>query len=105
MKSCAPCAAAIARARCSADSAPAKSALQRALAIAAVQGAQLFTLRAATDLARLLHAQGRTDAAGALLRPALAAQHEGLEQVDAARARAVLEAIDARARLRAAKAA
>jgi class 3 adenylate cyclase/tetratricopeptide (TPR) repeat protein len=68
---------------------------REAIAIAESQGAALFALRAATDLARLLHARNQPDAAGAVLRPALAALREGLEQADATRARALLATLGA----------
>ncbi len=79
------------------DARAAEAGLREAIAIAGRQGAHLFTLRAATDLASLLQALGRPDEAQALLRPALAALTEGLQQTDAVRARAVLQALESTA--------
>jgi tetratricopeptide (TPR) repeat protein len=71
----------------------AESGLRAAIAIADRQGARLFALRAATDLARLLKARGRADEALAVVRPALDAMPEGLDQPDALRAKCVLQAL------------
>jgi adenylate cyclase len=65
----------------------------QAIAIAQAQGARLFTLRAATDLARLLQGQGRHSEAETWLRPALDAMPEGLDQRDALRAKVTLQAL------------
>jgi class 3 adenylate cyclase len=72
------------------DAAAAEASLRLAVAIAAGQGARLFALRAATDLARLLHEQGRTSEGKTVLRPALDAMPEGLDQPDALRAKLAL---------------
>jgi tetratricopeptide (TPR) repeat protein len=77
----------------SGDPRAAESCYRQAIAIADGQGAKLFALRAATDLARLLQAQGRSSDADAVLRPALDALPEGLEQSDALRAKATLKAL------------
>jgi predicted ATPase len=50
----------------------------------------MLELRAATNLARLWSQQGRSDAAGALLAPLVAAFSEGLDLRDMQVARAVL---------------
>jgi predicted ATPase len=73
--------------------ADAEAGYRQAITIARSQGARLFTLRAATDLALLLHGQGRVDEADAMLRPALDAMPEGLDQRDARRAQATLQAL------------
>lgn len=72
----------------------AEAGLREAATIAEAQGARLFVLRAATDLARLLLAQGRAGEAGAALRPALEAMPEGQDQMDSKRARATLLAVE-----------
>jgi hypothetical protein len=72
------------------DAAAAEASLRLAIAIAAGQGARLFALRAATDLARLLNEQGRTSEGETVLRPALDAMPEGLDQPDAQRAKLAL---------------
>jgi len=83
----------------SGDHRAAESCYRQAIAIADGQGAKLFALRAATDLARLLQAQGRSSEADAVLRPALDALPEGLEQSDALRAKATLRALGSSERL------
>ena len=75
------------------DQKAAEAGFLQAIAIAEGQGARLFTLRAATDLARLLHGQGRDAEAEIWLRPALDAMPEGLDQRDALRAKATLQAL------------
>ena len=57
------------------------------------QGARLFALRAATDLARLLHQQGRLAEGTKTLQAALDAMPEGREQPDARRAANLLQAL------------
>lgn len=81
-------------ARHAGDEAAAQAGLREAMAIAAQQGARLFELRAATDLARLLHAQGRGAEGARELRPALDALPEGHDQPDAQRAAELLRAIE-----------
>ncbi|MEO7338874.1 MAG: adenylate/guanylate cyclase domain-containing protein [Caldimonas sp.] len=63
---------------------------RRALDVAEFQGAKLFSLRAATDLARLLGSQGRDAEADAVLRPVYAWFTEGFDYPDLKRARALL---------------
>ena len=75
------------------DGVAAQAGLREAIAIASQQGARLFALRAACDLARLLADQGRAAEGLALLRPALDALPQGHDQPDARRARALLEAL------------
>jgi len=75
------------------DADGALTGLREALAIADRQGARLFALRAATDLARLLLALGMAADGQAVLEPALAALPEGHDQPDAQRARAMLQAL------------
>jgi tetratricopeptide (TPR) repeat protein len=64
----------------------AEAVCRAALALAESQGARLFTLRAAVDLARLLRRDGRSEEARAVLRPAydpLAAEPDCPELVEA----------------------
>jgi len=68
----------------------AEAKLRQALAVARQQGARLFALRAATDLARLLHEQGNDREAAALLRPIYGWFTEGLDAPDLERAAAML---------------
>jgi hypothetical protein len=68
----------------------AEARLRQALAVAHAQGARLFELRAATDLARLLHRQGLGAAGAALLAPIHGSFTEGLDTPDLQRAAAVL---------------
>jgi tetratricopeptide (TPR) repeat protein len=75
------------------DRVAAENGMREAIAIAERQGARLFVLRAANDLARLLHSMGRAGDAQAVLRPALDGMPEGLDQPDALRAKATLKAI------------
>lgn len=75
------------------DQNAAEAGFLQAIAIAEGQGARLFTLRAATDLARLLQGQGRDSEAEPWLRPALNVMPEGLDQRDALRAKATLQAL------------
>jgi hypothetical protein len=69
----------------------AETCYRRAIEVAEHQGSRLFTLRAATDLARWLIGAGRGAEANAVLRPVYASFQEGFEYPDFARARAVLE--------------
>ncbi len=64
--------------------------LREALAVARVQQAKLWELRAATDLARLLMARSEHDAARDVLAPVCAWFTEGLDGPDLVAARAVL---------------
>ncbi len=65
--------------------------LREALAVARVQEAKLWELRAATDLARLLGERGEHDAARELLAPVCAWFTEGLDSPDLVAARKVLD--------------
>ena len=73
------------------DVAAAEAAYRQAIAIAEQQGALLFSLRAATALARLCRSQGRPHEANALLRSIYERFTEGFDYPDLVRARAVLE--------------
>ena len=65
--------------------------LLRAIALARRQGANLFELRAATSLAQLWQAQGRTAEAGQVLGPIHGWFSEDREQVDVKRANLLLQ--------------
>ena len=69
----------------------AEAAYRQAIAAAEHQGALLYSLRAATLLARLCRSQGRNDEADAVLRPIYDRFTEGFDYPDLVRARAVLE--------------
>jgi hypothetical protein len=84
--------------RSAGDPAAAELGLRRALDIAKRQHADLFVLRAADALAQLLQAQDRPAEAEAVLRPAVNAMTEGLEQPDMLRARATLQQLCMRRR-------
>jgi tetratricopeptide (TPR) repeat protein len=71
----------------------AEARLRQALAVAHAQGAHLFELRAATDLARLLHRQDLSAAGAAVLAPIHGWFTEGLETPDLQRAAAVLAVV------------
>ena len=73
------------------DAAAAESAYRQAIAIAAQQGALLYSLQAATALAALCQREGRADEADAVLRPIYERFTEGFDYPDLVRARAVLE--------------
>ena len=73
------------------DVAAAEAAYRQAIAIAEQQGALLFSVRAATALARLCQSQGRADEANALLRSIYERFTEGFDYPDLIRAWAVLE--------------
>ena len=73
------------------DVAGAETSYRRAIETAEQQGALLYSLRAATALARLCQSQGRADDAGAVLRPIYERLTEGFDYPDLVRARAVLE--------------
>ncbi|HTB43259.1 MAG TPA: AAA family ATPase [Acetobacteraceae bacterium] len=75
------------------DASESAAMLREALAVARVQEAKLWELRAATDLARLLSARGERDAARDLLGPVYAWFTEGLDTPDVVAARAVLEEV------------
>jgi class 3 adenylate cyclase len=67
------------------------ASLEAALAAAKEQGAKLWWLRAATDLARLQRDAGRSEAASAVLGPIYRWFSEGLELPDLVAAKAVLD--------------
>ena len=73
------------------DRAGAETAYRGAIEIAERQGARLYSLRAATLLARLCQSQGRVGEADAALRPLYTRFTEGFDYPDLVRARAVLE--------------
>jgi len=67
--------------------------LRASLATARAQGAKLWELRAATDLARLLHDRGDRDAARDMLAPVYRWFDEGTDTPDLVAARALLDKI------------
>jgi predicted ATPase len=67
--------------------------MTRALASAHELGSRSFALRAATSLARLYHARGRSAAARDLLAPIHGQFTEGFETADWMAAKALLEEI------------
>lgn len=77
------------------DASPtAVTAFERALALARQRGAHLLELRAATDLARFLSAQGQGAAARRALAPVYAAFNEGFRAADLEEAKAVLDELE-----------
>jgi predicted ATPase len=72
------------------DFAAAEACLETAVSIAARQGTSLWQLRAANDLASLLHAQGRSGEARDLLAPLCASLRGGVGNKDLVSARAFL---------------
>ena len=77
------------------DTVEAEKCFHRALDIARQQHAKSFELRAATSLARLWHAQARSQDAWSLLSGIYAWFTEGFETADLREARAVLALTDA----------
>ena len=75
------------------QSGAAEAKLREALAVARLQGARVFELRAATDLAPLLKEHGKGREAAALLRPIYGFFTEGLDAPDLKRAAAVLASL------------
>jgi tetratricopeptide (TPR) repeat protein len=73
------------------DAAGAEMAYRQAIETAEQQGALLYSLKAATTLARLYQSQGRTDEANDALRPIYERFTEGFDYPDLVRARAMLE--------------
>ena len=76
------------------DADQAATLLRRSLATAREQGAKLWELRAATDLARLWHDRSEDAAAGELLRPVCGWFSEGAQTADLIAARALLAEIE-----------
>jgi predicted ATPase len=70
--------------------------LRSSLATAREQGARLWELRAATDLARLLRDRGHHDAARETLAPVYAWFSEGLDMPDLVTARELLDEVGSR---------
>jgi predicted ATPase len=73
----------------------AQSCYRRALATAERQAAKLFSLRAATDLAGLLHDSGRIEEAKTILQPVYNWFSGGWDYPDLQRARAMLDKLRA----------
>ncbi len=71
----------------------AESSYRRALEVAERQGAKLFSLRAAVDLALLANAQGRRVEAMASLQPIYKWFTEGFDFPDLIRAKATFDAL------------
>jgi class 3 adenylate cyclase/tetratricopeptide (TPR) repeat protein len=76
-----------------ADANESAAMLHEALAVARVQEAKLWELRAATDLAHLLSGRGERDAARDLLGPVCGWFTEGRDSADVVAARKLLEAL------------
>jgi DNA-binding winged helix-turn-helix (wHTH) protein/tetratricopeptide (TPR) repeat protein len=72
----------------------AESCYQRAIQVAREQGARLFELQAATNLARMWQGQGRRDEARELLAPIYGWFTEGLDTAPLIEARALLDELD-----------
>jgi tetratricopeptide (TPR) repeat protein len=70
------------------------AAFERALALARKRSAHLLEIRAATDLARFLSAQGRGAAARQVLAPVYASFNEGFRAADLQDAKAVLDELE-----------
>jgi len=83
------------------DDVAAEESFARALAVARRQGARLWELRAATSRARMLHDRGDDAGAAAVLRPVYACFTEGFATVPLREARALLDALDGEAAVRA----
>ncbi len=79
------------RAHLTSDPAAAAHLLETSLALAHEQGALLWEVRAATDLAKLLNTQGRGDVAHRRLAPVLARLNEGFAIPDIRSSRELLE--------------
>ncbi len=70
------------RARLTGDPVAAADLLETSLSVAREQGAVLWEVRSATDLAKLLHGQGRRKTADSLLVDVLARMTEGMAMPD-----------------------
>ena len=77
------------------DTAAAIAAFERAMAVAAAQGALSWELRAALELAEIHCETGNHGKAQALLAPILGRLKEGFDTADAVRARTLLETVPA----------
>ena len=75
------------------DAKPAEECFMRALEVARSQPAKTLELRAARDLARLWHEQGRSDEARDLLAPVYDWFTEGFDTADLMQAKALLDAL------------
>jgi len=73
------------------DESEAARHFDRALEVARAQHASFYELQSATSLARVLHGQGRTDEARALLQPLYDSFTEGFDTPDLKDARALLD--------------
>jgi class 3 adenylate cyclase len=80
---------------CARDADESLAMLRSSLATARQQGAKLWELRAATDMARLLRVRGDDDAARETLAPVYASFSEESEMPDIVTARALLEGLGA----------
>jgi predicted ATPase len=78
-----------------ANHAAAEGHYRKAIDLAERQGAKWLELRAATDFARLLHAQGRHDETRAWLAPVYGRFTEGFELLDLREAKAMLDQLEA----------
>ena len=76
------------------DHAAAEGCYKKAIDLAQRQSAKWLELRAARDLARLLHAHGKRDEARALLAPVYGQFTEGFELLDLREAKAMLDQLD-----------
>jgi len=76
------------------DAAKAEAYFERALAVARVQRAKSWGLRAATSLARLWRGQGKPDAARDLLAPVYGWFTEGFDTLDLKEAKTLLDALE-----------
>jgi class 3 adenylate cyclase/predicted ATPase len=81
------------QARCTRNAEEAIALLRFSLALAREQGAKLWELRAATDLARLLHERRDNDAAREMLAPVYAWFSKGTNTPDLVAARALLDEV------------
>jgi predicted ATPase len=80
---------------CARDAEESLAMLRSSLATARQQGAKLWELRAATDMARLLRVRGDRESAREVLAPVYGSFSEGSEMPDIVAARALLEGLGA----------
>jgi hypothetical protein len=83
------------RARLTSDRAASVGLLETSLSLAHEQGALFWEVRAAADLAKLLHGQGKHEAARSKLAPVLARVNEGHAIPDFTSARTLLRELSA----------